>query len=174
MRKDIGALVENNMDLVHKVIRDCVYMPKEQLKNEYDDLFQIGSIALWNAAKAYDPESAYAFSTLAYTCIKNAIINELSKAYRRREVLPEEGFWETINSANSPLDITEQKDLLKYITEGIRTLDERRGLEIIAQKLSGFSYDEIEKRAGMSKNTLYRCVHAAQKAMKKRRLEYVS
>ena len=175
MRKDVGALVENNMPLVHKVIKDCVHMPPGMLRNEYDDLFQIGSIALWEAAKAYDPGSGYAFSTLAYTCIRNSLYKELEKAHRYREVQPDEEFWELLSAnPSSPLDALEISELLKYCTEGIRTIEEKKGLNFNAKKLSGFSYDEIEERSGMSKNRIYYCVNRAKNVLRKRHLEYVS
>lgn len=46
---------------------------------EYDDLFQMGCIGLMKACKSFDKSKGYAFSTLAYRCIKNAIQREVER-----------------------------------------------------------------------------------------------
>lgn len=46
---------------------------------EYDDLFQMGCIGLMKACKSFDKNKGYAFSTLAYRCIKNAIQREVTR-----------------------------------------------------------------------------------------------
>jgi len=44
--------------------------------NCFDDLKQVGMIALWRAIKEFDPARGFAFSTLAYPYIRNAVFNE--------------------------------------------------------------------------------------------------
>jgi RNA polymerase sporulation-specific sigma factor len=46
---------------------------------EYDDLFQMGCIGLMKACRSFDKNKGYAFSTLAYRCIKNAIQREVER-----------------------------------------------------------------------------------------------
>lgn len=46
---------------------------------EYDDLFQMGCIGLMKACRSFDENKGYAFSTLAYRCISNAIQREVKR-----------------------------------------------------------------------------------------------
>jgi len=48
-------LVEENMGLVGKVIKDCLQNPSAQGCYTYDDLFQIGCIGLCKAAQTDRP-----------------------------------------------------------------------------------------------------------------------
>lgn len=79
-------LVEENMGLVGKVIKDCLQNPSAQGCYTYDDLFQIGCIGLCKAAQT-DRSGRGAFSTYAYILIRNEIYNELERGTRyTREV----------------------------------------------------------------------------------------
>ena len=79
-------LVEENMGLVGKVIKDCLQNPSAQGCYTYDDLFQIGCIGLCKAAQTDRPGRG-AFSTYAYILIRNEIYNELERGTRyTREV----------------------------------------------------------------------------------------
>lgn len=79
-------LVEENMGLVGKVIKDCLQNPSAQGCYTYDDLFQIGCIGLCKAAQTDRPGRG-AFSTYAYILIRNEIYNELERGTRyAREV----------------------------------------------------------------------------------------
>ena len=71
-------LVEENMGLVGKVIKDCLQNPSAQGCYTYDDLFQIGCIGLCKAAQTDRPGRG-AFSTYAYILIRNEIYNELER-----------------------------------------------------------------------------------------------
>ena len=53
-----------------------------------DDLMQEGYMAIIEAEKKYKPENNIQFSTFAWTCIRNKILNIQSKRkYRQHEVL---------------------------------------------------------------------------------------
>ena len=79
-------LVEENMGLVGKVIKDCLQNPSALGCYTYDDLFQIGCIGLCKAAQTDRPGRG-AFSTYAYILIRNEIYNELERGTRyTREV----------------------------------------------------------------------------------------
>ena len=72
-------IVEENMGLVGKVIKDKVYGLGQAGTPEYDDLFQIGCIGLCKAAAT---DKGGCFSTYAYRLIWNEICDELARSTR--------------------------------------------------------------------------------------------
>lgn len=78
MNREVNQLVEENMALVTHTIRK--YFP-EFINNtniEYEDIFQVGCIALCKAAKRFDPTKNIQFSTYAVHTIRGELLK-----YRR-------------------------------------------------------------------------------------------
>ena len=73
-------LVEDNIGLVGKVIRDKVHGVNQMVFYTYDDIFQIGCIGL---SKAAATDKGGTFSTYAYRLIWNEICDALIYASRR-------------------------------------------------------------------------------------------
>lgn len=73
LNKNIEKLVEENMALVHSLIKRFL-----NRGIEYDDLFQIGCIGLYNAARRYNKDLGFAFSTYA----SSLIIGEVKRFLR--------------------------------------------------------------------------------------------
>lgn len=69
-----NRLVEDNLRLVHFVVRKFVDLPKET----YEDYFQEGCVYLTLAAERFDASKGFAFSTFAANYIYNGI-----RRYRR-------------------------------------------------------------------------------------------
>ena len=72
-------IVEENMGLVGKVIKDKVHGLGQAVTPEYDDLFQTGCIGLCKAAAT---DKGGCFSTYAYRLIWNEICDELARSTR--------------------------------------------------------------------------------------------
>ena len=72
-------IVEENMGLVGKVIKDKVHGLGQTGTPEYDDLFQTGCIGLCKAAAT---DKGGCFSTYAYRLIWNEILDELARSTR--------------------------------------------------------------------------------------------
>lgn len=72
-------IVEENMGLVGKVIKDKVHGLGQPGMPEYDDLFQTGCIGLCKAAAT---DKGGCFSTYAYRLIWNEICDELARSTR--------------------------------------------------------------------------------------------
>lgn len=72
-------IVEENMGLVGKVIKDKVHGLGQAGTPEYDDLFQTGCIGLCKAAAT---DKGGCFSTYAYRLIWNEICDELARSTR--------------------------------------------------------------------------------------------
>jgi len=68
-------------------------LKKLNIQDETHDFFQIASIALWHACQNFD-ESKGTFSTFAYTYMKGALLNELTRRrkYYERHSLREDWF----------------------------------------------------------------------------------
>ena len=77
-------IVEENLGLVRAVLSRCVSSPGSTGIYSYDDLFQIGCIALCEAVIEYQPGRAV-FSTYAFVAIRNRIYNALACATYRRK-----------------------------------------------------------------------------------------
>lgn len=75
-------VVEENMGLVGKVIKDKVHGLGQSGGYSYDDLFQIGCIGLCKAAAT---DKGGCFSTYAYRLIWNEICDELIRATRLKQ-----------------------------------------------------------------------------------------
>lgn len=77
-------MLEKNLNLVHRVIRDHFWFDRED-----DDVFQIGCMALWDAINLYDPELGSRFSAFAYFRIQTRIHNYVCRkkmAYKNKNI----------------------------------------------------------------------------------------
>lgn len=84
--------VEENINLVGKVIHDCVHRLDPGCIYDYEDLYQIGCIGLCKAAQTDKAGHSSAFSTYAYRLIRNEIYTQLEYATRRgRELATDPG-----------------------------------------------------------------------------------
>ena len=79
MTPEQHKIVEENMGLVGKVIKDKVHGLGQPGTSSYDDLFQTGCIGLCKAAMT---DKGGCFSTYAYRLIWNEICDELSRCTR--------------------------------------------------------------------------------------------
>ncbi len=68
--------VEDNLGLVYSTIKKNFYWVKCL---EYEDMVQIGMLALTKAAKQYDKNNGAKFSTYAESCIYNDISRQINK-----------------------------------------------------------------------------------------------
>lgn len=65
--------VEQNLNLVHKIIRCSITTHNDITGMEYDDLFQTGCLALCDAVKSYCPDRNACFATFAGIVIRNRL-----------------------------------------------------------------------------------------------------
>ncbi|MFB9330055.1 sigma-70 family RNA polymerase sigma factor [Paenibacillus aurantiacus] len=80
MTIDRTALITDNLNLVHKMAQR--YAPKLTIDNSvsYDDVFSEGCLGLVKAARDYEPERGFAFST--YAC--RTIMGYMLRAFQRK------------------------------------------------------------------------------------------
>ena len=165
-----NSVIEGNMGLVGKVIKDKVRDIRGLGIYTYDDLFQIGCLGLCKAADTYKPGKGR-FSTYAYVLIRNEVFDAIEYATlrRRREelvdpsLLPEEttqaSFAETQYGLNKILDEAQTQ------ASGVTA----KGIEAIRQLADGYTHREIgERMGGASANNVSAWVAKARKYLKAR------
>lgn len=163
MTPEQQKVVEMNMGLVGKVIKDKVHGLSQTGLYSYEDLFQIGCIGLCKAAVT---DKGGCFSTYAYRLIWNEICDELVRSTRtaQREVSIEET--STIASSApsqwNPVEKVELKQILRQakktapvgVTSGIRCL------ELMSQ---GYTSQEIGRIVSANPGTVRMWMTRARK-----------
>ena len=138
------TIVEENMGLVGKVIKDKVHGPGQDTAFCYDDLFQIGCIGLCKAAAT---DKGGCFSTYAYRLIWNEICDALIKASRiqENEFFLEDTPRDKNEKALSERDlllICEQKLLIQTVKERASGMTSK-GIECLQLASQGYKSADI-------------------------------
>lgn len=136
----------------------------------YEDLFQIGRIALWEALKTYDKEKNDNFEAYAFFIIKNKIYNEIKYILRQKrninksvnnirldeakgeekgslhEIIPEKNEFVVIDINNFTKELTkEELDLYKRKYKG-QTNKQIMKETKIPQKRLKFTLEAIKRK----------------------------
>jgi RNA polymerase sporulation-specific sigma factor len=141
--KNIEPILKCCKNLITKIIHDF------GIKREhYEDCLQIGRIAVWKAIKNFLPEKKVKFTTFAYICIRNDILAFINSERRHRSkqtVVPE---------------IEETIETPEEIWEFLPNLSEEEN-DILLMKIQGYTFQEIAKSTGISKNLCLKIYHQA-------------
>ncbi len=137
-------IVEENMGLVGKVIKDKVHGLGQPGVPSYEDLYQIGCIGLCKAAIS---DKGGCFSTYAYRLIWNEICDELIRTTR---LGGKEQPYEAVETPaeeiqEDPLDAFELRDALqraKNMAQGVTA----KGIHCLELAAMGYSSQEIGAR----------------------------
>ena len=86
MKKNIEALIEQHLNCVHWVIRSFIGVNEGVCGLEYDDLYQEGCIALWQAAESFDEQRGAQFHSYAISVIRNHLLDYCRKIQSRRTI----------------------------------------------------------------------------------------
>jgi RNA polymerase sigma factor (sigma-70 family) len=164
-----NRLIEDNMGLVGKVIKDRVRGISSIGIFDYDDLFQIGCIGLCKAADSHRSGRG-CFSTYAYIIIRNEIFDALNYATLRR----------THESATDPLEIPDNTipgSATELLFDLDRALDAAqsgasgvtaKGIAAIRLLAEGYTHRDIGERMGASANNVSAWVARARKYLRSR------
>lgn len=159
-------IVEGNLGLVRAVLSRCVSSPGSTGIYSYDDLFQIGCIALCEAVIEYQPGRAV-FSTYAFVAIRNRIYNALACAtYRRKREKQSDFPNEPV--AVVPMDTPEAHELHKVLRETQDRLKgvTRKGIDAMIFMSEGFTCREIGEMYGTNANNVTAWISKARKALR--------
>ena len=164
-----GRMIEENMGLVGKVLKDKVRDIHNIGIYTYEDLFQIGCVGLCKAADTYRPEGGGKFSTYAYILIRNEIFDALKYATLRRNR-------ETVIDMNKWAPGTLTASAYRFMDETELALDAAwarvsgvtaKGIEAIRLLAQGYTHREIgERMGGVSANNVSAWVARARKFLR--------
>ena len=161
-----AQVVEENMGLVGKVIKDKVRQLGQPGTPCYDDLFQIGCIGLIKAAIT---DKGGTFSTYAYRLIWNEIRDELVR--NTRLVLNEqpantiEILSQTFEQVLDPLETLDLRDIFKQAKKQARG-GTARGIECLELTVQGYSSQEIGTIVGADPGAVRMWMTRARKYLK--------
>lgn len=151
LTKEQQAVVEKNMGLVGKVIKDKVHDVNHLGIYTYDDIFQIGCIGLCKAAAT---DKGGCFSTYAYRLIWNEICDALIYATRRMEkeqLLDDDAQYASTQKEFDPEIPLDVRGVLKWAKENANP-STRKGIIAIELRAEGYSCKEIGERLGAPAN----------------------
>lgn len=152
--------------LIPKVFH-CLAIKHKHLDGELEDAAYCG---LYNAAQTYSPERGK-FTTYAFRCIKNAILNGLKKEnnFYSRNLLSEEST-EDIDSGVYILDSFHEHEALKLL-KGIKKEYSHRttvdGISYIELMVKGYSSPDISEITEDSPEKIRACISRARTKLKK-------
>ena len=166
MTQEQQRIVEENMGLVGKVIKDKVRQLGQPGTPSYDDLFQTGCIGLIKAAMS---DRGGTFSTYAYRLIWNEICDELVR--NTRLVLNEQSA-DTIEilaqssaQESDPLELYDLKHILRQAKEQACG-GAARGIECLELMAQGYSSQEIGTIVGADSGTVRMWMTRARRYLK--------
>ncbi len=159
-------LVQDNMGLVGKVIKDKVHGWNQPGLYTYDDLFQIGCIGLCKAAAT---DKGGCFSTYAYRLIWNEICNALIYATRREaaeqvtdpELMPSDINDETVRF-DSPEELLEILSRSERKASGVVA----KGIRALRMMANGHTCREIGKQMGTTDKNVSAWISKARKYLR--------
>jgi len=163
-------LIEENIGLVGRVIKDRVHDVNNIGFYAYDDLFQTGCVGLCKAADSYKPGKTR-FSTYAYMAIRNEIFNALEYATLRRdreevtspEALPDRCGPDSF--AGTEYDLERILGDAQAQARGVVA----KGIEAIRLLADGYTNREIgERMGGVNANNVTAWVSKARRYLKAR------
>ena len=143
MTAEQQKLVEDNMGLVGKVIKDKVHGIGQNGVYSYDDLFQIGCIGLCKAAIT---DKGGCFSTYAYRLIWNEICDELIRTTRltQREQISDVTEILALSAQDCPdpfesCNLRHALEQAKSMAQGVTA----KGIRCLELTLQGYSSQEV-------------------------------
>lgn len=164
--------VEENISLVHQVIKDKVHGYGQWGFYNYDDLFQIGCIGLCKAAAT---DKGGTFSTYAYCLIWHEICDALIKSTREseREIITDVTPLIDDKESNKELDVFQNElflDILQVLSSSKKDapLATAKGIDAMILMSQGYTSREIGDHMGASAKLVCAWVSNARKFLKKR------
>ena len=159
-------VVEENMGLVGKVIKDKVRGIGQPGTPEYNDLFQTGCIGL---IKAVATDKGGCLSTYAYRLIWNEIRDELVR--NTRLILNEQAadtigiLPHTSEQVPDPLEMLDLRDIFRQAKKQARG-GTAKGIECLELTAQGYSSQEIGNIVGADSGTVRMWMSRARKYLK--------
>lgn len=156
--------VEENMNLIHRVINDKVHGSNQWGFYTYDDLFQIGCIGLCKAAAT---DKGGTFSTYAYRLIWNEICDALIHSTKRHsdEVVADITLYIHAEEENADLQMDLRMDISRFLSSAKESAppSTAKGIDAMVLMSQGYTSSEIGKKMGASAKLVCAWVSKARK-----------
>lgn len=158
--RDINEMIKENEGLIHYTLKRYFYTTTSEF-DIYEDMVQVGRIALYKAIETYD-ETRTEFSTYAVKVIKSKLINfvqnDLYKNFSKgglnkvhdTEGLDDDKMRERTVGRFDDHSNVETNELLNFIKD----YKDKRAYKIVCLLNEGYTYDEIGKIIGLSKQRI--------------------
>ena len=100
---DPAAVIEQYRGWIKKIASKYAGLVEESGAVDMEDLIQVGSMAILEAQKTFDPEGGRNFTGWSYMPIRNAMLEQLAKALLPIEVKRDASAYQETGKANNPL-----------------------------------------------------------------------
>ena len=173
LNDDQRRLVEENLEVVEKVIWKFIHPNRTIHGLEYEDLYQIGAIGLCKAAATYQYGQNAAFHSYAFGIVRNELYDYLRKALRKNKaygkfVTDEKKELEQYYRIPFDRDMGEILALMTLVDNSEKySATVRTGIDAMALKVQGFSSKEIAEKFSMKPNHLSACISRARNYLRK-------
>ena len=167
-------IFEENQKLVYLAINKYIKNPGQYGLNDYEDLEQIGNIALCHAILTYKP-GTHAFSTYATVVIRNKLYNatrDNSDASDSASDIEDKFIeanasimYNNIDSFDEAYEEKEQKRLLKKLGESYGGVAQK-GVEAIIMQLDGYTCGDIAEMFKTDSTTISSWISRARSKLK--------
>lgn len=143
-------------------------------ESEYDDLCQVGRIALYKALYSFDNERS-SFTTFARTCIKNAMVS-LVREYCAKNKLTISGVsldelgdeFQASSDDESPESTVIAGEFIDELEDIMKSSLSASEKEIFGYKLSGIGIAEISVLTGKSTKSIENTLFRARRKLRER------
>ena len=161
--------VEENIGLVHQVIKDKVHGYNQWGFYTYDDLFQIGCVGLCKAAAT---DKGGTFSTYAYRLIWHEICDALIQSTKRYsdEITADVTPYKKVETEKGEFLSGLRIDLFHALSSARREAppSTAKGIDAMVMMSQGYTSSEIGERMGASAKLVCAWVSKARKFLKER------
>ncbi len=171
------ALVEDNIGLVYQAVSDLF-----KGLYEYEDLVQVGSIGLCQAALGYKPEMGISFSTFASVCIRKQILrhNQIWTRRKKRDITKEsyslderlcrgeETFGVTHADLLTESGSVEDAAIAGALMDVVNGIENERLKTVMLEHISGMTLEEIGQKHGFTRSRAGQLLFDARRAVRAR------
>ena len=155
MENNINSLILTNKGLVVLIANKIFEEVPSFLKNELSlqDLIEEGSFGLLNAARGYNPELGFKFSTYAWTCVERQIKNYI-KNFQYLNIENLDNFID--EEEETPQELNNKASEIAYIRNFVSHTENMgpKTKEVILLTLEGKSVQEIAHITGTGTKTV--------------------
>ena len=160
---DTNLQVEQYMPLVRMIVAGMGVSNQEKVDLDYEDLLQIGYLALIDAVHKYGDNPD--FKKIAKAVVRNRLLDQ-AKYANYRYTLYSDDYLSSLGKEDETLSRAEARLFLeKFRNTTTGTI--KKGMQSILYSLNGYSRKEISAMYGVSVNLVGAWISRARKALKK-------